>query len=120
MPTVSEVSVALDPMAHDRFDGLLALSNLLIMHQRNTIAEFAMKQRDFMATDWRAVRASNEKMSLLREGLGGLTTLPCAARRTSGTSPRLRAEVPPQVPTLGLKSQSFMRGRGGIPDARGS
>lgn len=68
MPIVSEVSVALDPMAHDRFDGLLALSNLLVMHQRNTIAEFAMKQRDFMATDWRAVRASNEKMSLLREG----------------------------------------------------
>ena len=43
--TVTDVNAALEAMARDHVDAVVALSNLLIMRQRNAIAEFAAKQR---------------------------------------------------------------------------
>jgi len=50
--TVAEVDVALDSLARDPVDGVLALSNLLIMRQRNMIAQFAAKQRIPTISSW--------------------------------------------------------------------
>jgi putative ABC transport system substrate-binding protein len=50
--TVEEVNAALERMARDRVDGVLALSNLLIMRQRNAIADFAKKQRIPTISAW--------------------------------------------------------------------
>ncbi len=50
--TVAEVNAAMEAMARDHVDGLVALSNLLIMHQRNAIAEFAAKQRIPTISGW--------------------------------------------------------------------
>lgn len=50
--TVVEVNAALDAMALDHTDGLIALSNLLIMRQRNAIAEFAAKYRIPTISGW--------------------------------------------------------------------
>ena len=50
--TVGDVNTALDAMARDGCDGLVALSNLLIMHHRNVIAEFAAKRRIPTVSGW--------------------------------------------------------------------
>jgi putative ABC transport system substrate-binding protein len=50
--TVEEVNAALEGMARDRVDGVLALSNLLVMRQRNAIADFAKKQRIPTISAW--------------------------------------------------------------------
>jgi putative ABC transport system substrate-binding protein len=50
--TVAEVNAALEAMARDRVDALVALSNLLVMRQRNAIAEFAAKQRIPTISGW--------------------------------------------------------------------
>ena len=50
--TNAEVSAALDTLARERVDGVVALSNLLIMRQRNLIAEFAVKHRIPTISAW--------------------------------------------------------------------
>jgi putative ABC transport system substrate-binding protein len=50
--TVAEVNAALEAMARDHIDAVVALSNLLIMRQRNAIAEFAAKQRIPTVSAW--------------------------------------------------------------------
>jgi putative ABC transport system substrate-binding protein len=50
--TIEEVSAALEGMARDHVDGVVALSNLLVMRQRNAIAEFAAKQRIPTISGW--------------------------------------------------------------------
>jgi putative ABC transport system substrate-binding protein len=50
--TIAEVNAALEAMARDHVDAVVALSNLLIMRQRNAIAEFAAKQRIPTISGW--------------------------------------------------------------------
>jgi ABC-type uncharacterized transport system substrate-binding protein len=50
--TIGEVNAALATLARDHVDGVVALSNLLIMRQRNLIAEFAAKQRIPTISGW--------------------------------------------------------------------
>jgi len=50
--TVADVNVALQEMVRDRVDGLAAFSNALIMSQRNSIAEFAVKNRIPTISGW--------------------------------------------------------------------
>jgi ABC-type uncharacterized transport system substrate-binding protein len=50
--TAAEVNAALETMAHDHVDGIVALSNMLIMRQRNAIAEFAAKHRIATISGW--------------------------------------------------------------------
>jgi putative ABC transport system substrate-binding protein len=51
--TVEEVNAALEGMARDRVDGMVALSNLLVMRQRGAIAMFATKQRIPTISAWK-------------------------------------------------------------------
>jgi len=50
--TVADVNAALDAMARDHVDGVVAFSNALIMSQRNAIAEFAVKHRIPTISSW--------------------------------------------------------------------
>ncbi|HVG36892.1 MAG TPA: ABC transporter substrate-binding protein, partial [Thermoplasmata archaeon] len=50
--TVAEVNAALQAMARDRVDGVVAFSNALIMSQRNVIAEFAIMYRIPTISGW--------------------------------------------------------------------
>jgi len=50
--TVADVNAALDAMARDHVDGVVAFSNALIMSQRNAIAEFAVKHRIPTVSSW--------------------------------------------------------------------
>ena len=52
MRTVAEVNAALDTMARDHIDGLVAFSNALIMSQRDGIAEFAARYRVPTVSGW--------------------------------------------------------------------
>src|SRR5215467_5096399 len=49
---VADVNAALDAMARDHVDGVVAFSNALIMSQRNAIAEFAVKYRIPTVSGW--------------------------------------------------------------------
>jgi putative ABC transport system substrate-binding protein len=61
--TVPEVNAALEAMARDHVDGVVALSNLLIMLQRNAIAEFAAKQRIPTISGWQDFAVDGNLMS---------------------------------------------------------
>ena len=50
--TVAEVNAALQAMARDRVEGVVAFSNALIMSQRNVIAEFAIMYRIPTISGW--------------------------------------------------------------------
>jgi len=50
--TVAEVNAALQAMARDRVDGVVAFSNALIMSQRDVIAEFAVRYRIPTISGW--------------------------------------------------------------------
>jgi putative ABC transport system substrate-binding protein len=50
--SVAEITAALEAMSRERFDAVVALSNLLMMHQRNAIAEFAAKRRLPTISGW--------------------------------------------------------------------
>ena len=50
--TVAEVNAALEAMARDHVDGIVAFSNALIMSQRNGIAEFAARYRVPTISGW--------------------------------------------------------------------
>lgn len=50
--TVADVKGALERMADERIDALIALSNLLIMAQRGAIAEFAVRHRVPTMSAW--------------------------------------------------------------------
>jgi putative ABC transport system substrate-binding protein len=50
--TVAEVNTALETMARDHVDGVVAFSSALIMSQRNGIAEFALKHRIATISSW--------------------------------------------------------------------
>jgi putative ABC transport system substrate-binding protein len=50
--SVADVSAALQAMARDRIDGIVAFSNALIMSQRNAIAEFAAMYRIPTISGW--------------------------------------------------------------------
>jgi putative tryptophan/tyrosine transport system substrate-binding protein len=50
--TVAEVNAALQAMARDRVDGIVASSSSLIMSQRNGIAEFAATYRIATISSW--------------------------------------------------------------------
>ncbi len=51
--TAADVNAALEMMARDHVDGIVALSNMLIMSQRNVIAEFAAKYRIPTISGWK-------------------------------------------------------------------
>lgn len=59
----SELNAALDAMAQDRIDGIVALSNLLVMLQRSTIAEFAVKHRIPTISGWEDFALDGNLMS---------------------------------------------------------
>jgi putative ABC transport system substrate-binding protein len=61
--TVADVNVALDAMARDRIDAVIALSNLLIMRQRNVIAEFTVKHRIPSISGWEDFAVDGNLMS---------------------------------------------------------
>jgi putative tryptophan/tyrosine transport system substrate-binding protein len=50
--TVAEVNAALETMARDHSDGVVAFSSALIMSRRNAIAEFAIKYRVPTISSW--------------------------------------------------------------------
>ena len=50
--TVADVNAALEAMARDHVNGIVAFSNALIMSQRNGIAEFATKNRIPTVSGW--------------------------------------------------------------------
>jgi putative ABC transport system substrate-binding protein len=50
--SVADVNSALETMARDRVDGVVAFSSALIMSQRNGIAEFALKYRIPTISSW--------------------------------------------------------------------
>jgi putative ABC transport system substrate-binding protein len=50
--SVAEVNAALERMARDHIDGVVAFSSALIMSQRNGIAEFAVKYRIPTISSW--------------------------------------------------------------------
>jgi putative ABC transport system substrate-binding protein len=50
--SVAEVNAALETMARDHIDGVVAFSSALIMSQRNAIAEFAIKHRIPTVSSW--------------------------------------------------------------------
>lgn len=50
--SVAEVNAALETMARDHVDGVVAFSSALIMSQRNAIAEFAVKHRIPTISSW--------------------------------------------------------------------
>jgi putative tryptophan/tyrosine transport system substrate-binding protein len=50
--SVAEVNAALETMARDHVDGVVAFSSALIMSQRNGIAEFAVKHRIPTISSW--------------------------------------------------------------------
>ena len=50
--SVTEVNAALETMARDHIDGVIAFSSALIMSQRNGIAEFAIKHRIPTISSW--------------------------------------------------------------------
>ena len=61
--TVGEVNAALDEMAQDHLDGVIALSNLLIMRERSAIAEFAAKHRIPTISGWEDFAIDGNLMS---------------------------------------------------------
>jgi len=61
--TVAEVIAALDTMTRERFDGVVALSNLLIMRQRNAIGAFASRQRIPTISGWEDFAVDGNLMS---------------------------------------------------------
>lgn len=50
--TVADIATALDAMSREPIDALLALSNLLMMRERNAIAEFAARRRIATISGW--------------------------------------------------------------------
>ena len=61
--TVGEVNTALEAMTRDKVDGVIALSNLLIMRQRSAIAEFAAKYRTATISGWEDFAVDGNLMS---------------------------------------------------------
>ena len=61
--TVGEVNTALEAMTRDHVDGVIALSNLLIMRQRSAIAEFAAKYRTATISGWEDFAVDGNLMS---------------------------------------------------------
>ncbi|HTS22457.1 MAG TPA: ABC transporter substrate-binding protein [Casimicrobiaceae bacterium] len=61
--TVGEVSAALEGMHTDHIDGVIALSNLLIMRERSAIAEFAAKYRIPTISGWQDFAVDGNLMS---------------------------------------------------------
>lgn len=61
--TVGEVNAALEEMKRDHIDGVIALSNLLIMRERSAIAEFAAKYRIPTISGWEDFAVDGNLMS---------------------------------------------------------
>jgi ABC-type uncharacterized transport system substrate-binding protein len=61
--TVAEVNDALETMARDEVDGVIALSNLLIMRERTTIADFAAKRGIPTISGWEDFAIDGNLMS---------------------------------------------------------
>ena len=61
--TAAEVGAALDAMARDHVDAVVALSSLLIMLQRNAIAEFGARQRIPTMSGWEDFAVGGNLMS---------------------------------------------------------
>ena len=61
--TVGEVNAALEDMKRDHIDGVIALSNLLIMRERSAIAEFAAKYRSPTISGWEDFAVDGNLMS---------------------------------------------------------
>jgi len=61
--TVPEVNAALEAMARDHVNAVVALSNLLIMRQGNVIADFAAKQRIPTISGWEDFAVDGNLMS---------------------------------------------------------
>ena len=61
--TVGEVNAALEEMKRDHIDGIIALSNLLIMHERSGIAEFASKYQIPTISGWEDFAVDGNLMS---------------------------------------------------------
>ena len=61
--TVAEVNAALEVLTRDHIDGVIALSNLLIMRQRSSIAEFAGKYRIPTISGWEDFAVDGNLMS---------------------------------------------------------
>jgi putative tryptophan/tyrosine transport system substrate-binding protein len=61
--TVADVNAAMDAIARNHIDSIVALSNFLIMHQRYAIAEFAIKQGIPTISSWEDFAAAGNLMS---------------------------------------------------------
>jgi putative ABC transport system substrate-binding protein len=61
--SLNEINAALEAMARDHVDAVVALSNLLIMRQRKAIAEFAAKQRIPTISGWEDFAVDGNLMS---------------------------------------------------------
>jgi putative ABC transport system substrate-binding protein len=61
--SIAEVRAALDAMVQERVEGIVALSNLLVMLQRSAIAEFAVKHRIATVSAWDDFAAAGNLMS---------------------------------------------------------
>ena len=93
----SELNGALDAMVQDRVDGIIALSNLLVMLQRSAIAEFAVKHRIPTISGWEDFALDGNLMSYgpdLHYAFRQLATY--VDKILKGASP---ADLPVQQPT---------------------
>ena len=61
--TVADVNAAMDTIARNHIDSIVALSNFLIMHRRYAIAEFAIKQGIPTISSWEDFAAAGNLMS---------------------------------------------------------
>jgi putative ABC transport system substrate-binding protein len=61
--TNAELDEALDTMVQDQVDGIIALSNLLVMLQRSSIADFAVKHRIPTISGWEDFALDGNLMS---------------------------------------------------------
>jgi putative ABC transport system substrate-binding protein len=61
--TVADVNAAMDAIARNHIDSIVALSNFLIMHRRYAIAEFAIKQGIPTISSWEDFAAAGNLMS---------------------------------------------------------
>jgi putative tryptophan/tyrosine transport system substrate-binding protein len=61
--TAADVNAAIDAIARNHIDSIVALSNFLIMHQRYAIAEFAIKQGIPTISSWEDFAAAGNLMS---------------------------------------------------------
>lgn len=93
----AELNGALDAMVQDRVDGIIALSNLLVMLQRSAIAEFAVRHRIPTISGWEDFALDGNLMSYgpdLHNAFRQLATY--VDKILKGASP---ADLPVQQPT---------------------